>query len=172
MLHSALVAPCICDDWSGDEADWNARIIFNTEDDCHEKDHDGESLDPRPLLDDRVKYLCHEADEAADEYSIDYIFCEDEDGTVEMIRNPMQVLKKRTMFKLPTLLKLGCGPNVVDYQSLSPGDYAMRDGLWPQWRWALLNAGSIHHRHNGWMDEGLPSDSSANVFPCQPLVAS
>lgn len=174
VLHCALAAPHIYVDWSSTldplwmdwmdsrdsmdsmdksncstvEANYTAWLLFDTEDNRHKEDYDYEGVNPGRLLDDKIDNSCHRADE----YSIDYIFCVDmEYGGLMKIRNPIQVLKKRTMFKVLTLLQLGCDPNVVDHKGLSPSDYAMRDGLWPQWRWALLNAGFIHHRQNGWV---------------------
>ena len=163
-LHCALAAPCIYNEWYGtlkdvywndsenviDGAKWTARIIFNTEDNRHEEDYEDEGIDPGPLLDDIINNSCHYPDGAANEYDIDYIFCGG-----DMIRDPVQVLKKRTRFKLLTLLQLGCCPNVVDHKGRSPSDYAMRDGLWPQWCWALLNAGYVHHEQNGWVKSAL-----------------
>ena len=168
VLHCALAPPDIYDDWSStlqysyrrrsyhstDEAVWAARMIFNTESDYHEDDYDDEGVDPGLLLD-KINKLCHTANSASDEYSIDHIFCENDDRELEMIRSPMQVLKKRTRFKLLTLLQLGCDPNVVYHQGLSPSDYAMRDSLWPQWSWALLNAGYFLHEQNGWVKSSL-----------------
>ncbi|KAF6239043.1 hypothetical protein HO173_002915 [Letharia columbiana] len=149
-LQSSLTTGC-----SADAAIWYAREFFNTEDDSHKEDYDDEGADPGPLQDNIVNDMFNEADSAANEYSIDYILCENDDGALEMIRNPMQVLKKRTMFKLLTLLQLGCDPNVVDHEGLSPSDTAMGCGLWPQWRWALLNTGYIHHRQHGWVKSSL-----------------
>lgn len=157
VLHRALAAPWFYDDWSGTLKDWYreypndtteeaksaALEIFNTEDDRHEEDYEDRFFD------------LGSDDEAANEHSVDYVFCETEDGIIEMIRSPIQVLKKRTRFKLLTLLQLGCDPNVVDHEGLSPSDYAMEDGLWPQWRWALLNAGYTYHRENGWVKSAL-----------------
>lgn len=158
VLHRALAAPDIYDDWSGTLKDLYGKdyngpyeetlvplYIFNTEDDRHEEDYDDEVFD---LGSDHG---------AVNEHSIDYVFCEgeDEDGIMKMIRNPIQVLKKRTRFKLLTLLQLGCDPNVVDYEGLSPSDYAMEEGLWPQWRWALLNAGYTYDTQNGWVKSAL-----------------
>lgn len=168
-LHCALAAPDIYDEWYGtlndvwwsdsenviDNANWTARFRFNTEDDRHEEDYEDEGIDPGPLLDDIINNSYHYADGAANEYDIDYIFCEDDDGVRHMIHDPMQVLKKRTRFKLLTLLQLGCDPNVVDHEGLSPSDYAMERGLLPQWRWALLNAGYVHHEQNGWVKSSL-----------------
>ena len=70
-----------------------------------------------------------------------YVFCKDLDGTESLIRNPIKVLKVRLMFKLLTLLRAGCDPNVLDKAGLPPSHYARRDGLWPQWYWALVNSG-------------------------------
>lgn len=181
VLHCALAAPDSYEDWTGREgyhywvnikkypseamysmdspvsignsncstveADWEARGCFNTDDNLHKEDYDDEGVNLGPVSDYNILNLYY----ARDEYSIDYIYCENPCGDPIFIRNPMQVLKKRTMFKVLTLLQLGCDPNVVDHRGLSPSDYAMRDGLWPQWRWALLNAGYIHHRQNGWV---------------------
>lgn len=165
VLHCAFAAPEFFDDWFGtlnledsygpdpsaDAANWFARGIFNAEDDSHKEEYDDEGADPGPLQDNIVNDMFNEADSAANEYSIDYILCENDDGALEKIRDPVQVLKKRTMFKLLTLLQLGCDPNVVDHEGLSPSDTAMECGLWPQWRWALLNTGYIHHRQHGWV---------------------
>ena len=67
--------------------------------------------------------------------------CEDYAGVKHKIRNPIQTLKMRLRFKLLTLLKAGCNPNVFDKAGETPSDYAQRDGLWPQWTWALKEAG-------------------------------
>ena len=71
----------------------------------------------------------------------DYIMCKDFRGTEHFIRHPVKVLKTRLRFKLLTLLRGNCDPNVLDYAGASPSDYARRDGLWPQWHWALKNTG-------------------------------
>lgn len=156
VLHCAFAAPEFFHDWcSADAAIWYAREFFNTEDDSHKEDYDDEGADPGPLQDDIVNDMFNEADSAANVYSIDYILCENDDGALEKIRDPVQVLNKRTMFKLLTLLQLGCDPNVVDHEGLSPSDTAMEYGLWPQWRWALLNTGYIHHRQHGWVKSSL-----------------
>lgn len=159
VLHYALAPPCIYVDWSGTlldlyrdvRADNKAWFSFNTEDKRHESDYDDDGLDPGPLL----------ADAAANAYSIDDVFCEISDGVLKEIRNPIQVLKKRTRFKLLTLLQLGCDPNVVDREGLSPSDHAMRHGLWPQWSWALLNAGYIADGQNGWVKRSLFEEGGA-----------
>ncbi|CAD6593156.1 MAG: hypothetical protein ASARMPREDX12_006868 [Alectoria sarmentosa] len=71
----------------------------------------------------------------------EYIFCKDFAGAEHFIRHPIKVLKTRLRFKLLTLLRANCDPNVLDNAGASPSDYARRDGLWPQWHWALKNTG-------------------------------
>ena len=71
----------------------------------------------------------------------EYIVCKDFAGTEHFIRHPIKVLKTRLRFKLLTLLRGKCDPNVLDNDGASPSDYARRDGLWPQWHWALKNTG-------------------------------
>lgn len=153
VLHCALAHPrgyvddsgTLVDFYRDVRADSNAWFSLDTEDKRHESDYDDDGLDPGPLL----------ADAAANAYSIDYVFCEISDGVLEEIRNPSQVLKKRTRFRLLTLLQLGCDPNVVDREGLSPSDLAIQRGLWPQWSWALLNAGYIADGQNGWTKRSL-----------------
>jgi hypothetical protein len=60
----------------------------------------------------------------------------------------MEVLKGRLRSKLLILLQAGCDPNVLDNKGKSPGDLAERLGLWPQWEWALTNAGYIYNSVN------------------------
>lgn len=157
MLHLALAAPGIYKDWSGmlhyphphaDDPNFRnreAHYSYNILCDYHEEDYDDKGLDPGPLLNDG----------SADEYSIDYILCEIKKGFRKEIRHPVQVLKKRARFKILYLLQAGCDPNVVDHEGLSPSDYARRDGFWPQWTWALLNAGYFHHERDGWVKRSL-----------------
>ncbi len=70
----------------------------------------------------------------------EYIVCEDFAGAEHFIKHPIMVLKTRLRFKLLTLLRANCDPNVLDEAGASPSDYARRDGLWPQWHWALKNS--------------------------------
>lgn len=72
------------------------------------------------------------------------ILCKSLQGEEHTIRHPFQVLKLRTRFKLLTLLKAGCDPNVFDNSGATPSDYARRDGLWQQWSWALRRAGYVY----------------------------
>ena len=69
------------------------------------------------------------------------IACEDFAGVQHTIRHPFQILKMRLRFKLLTLLEAGCDPNVFDKSGATPSHYAEKDGLWPQWTWALGEAG-------------------------------
>ena len=63
-------------------------------------------------------------------------------GKKSWIRNPVRVLKDRVRTKLKVLLDAGCDPNDLDYAGKSLNDYA-RDGLWPQWLWALERTGYV-----------------------------
>ena len=46
--------------------------------------------------------------------------------------------------KLLVLLRAGCDPNTLDNAGLSPSDYARREGLWPEWEWALSESGYVY----------------------------
>ena len=69
------------------------------------------------------------------------ITCEDYAGVRHRIRHPVQILRKRLRFKLLTLLKAGCDPNLFDKAGVTPSKCARENGLWPQWTWALGEAG-------------------------------
>ena len=72
-----------------------------------------------------------------------------------LIKNPIHVLKTRLRYKLLTLLQAGCDPNILDNAGASPSDYARRDGLWPQWSWALEKSGHIYDaRNDRWVRVG------------------
>ena len=77
----------------------------------------------------------------------DYVYCADEEGNYSWIRNPVHVLKNRVKTKLKILLEAGCDPNDFDDHGKSPSDYA-RDGLWPQWLWALETTGYVYDGEN------------------------
>lgn len=73
-----------------------------------------------------------------------YVLCYDPDECkTKRIRDPLPILKTRLRFKLLTLLRAGCEPNLVDNNGKSPSDDARSHGLWPEWTWALLNAGYV-----------------------------
>lgn len=57
-----------------------------------------------------------------------------------IIPDPLPVLKTRLRFKLLTLLRAGCDPNVLDDKGNSPSDCARSQRLWPEWTWALQNS--------------------------------
>ena len=84
-----------------------------------------------------------EDDEEALEIPEGYILCNDDAGDAYIIRKPLSVLKTRLRFKLLTLLRAGCDPNVFDKYGHSLSDDARYHGLWPEWTWALLNAGYV-----------------------------
>ncbi len=98
-------------------------------------------------------YFCSSnEDRGSDDREIDWIIAEDEENQYHWIRDPKQVFRKRIRFKLLFLLKAGCDPNVLDNEGKSPSDYARRDCLWPQWKWALHNAGYIYDAFkDGWV---------------------
>ena len=78
----------------------------------------------------------------------DYVLLQDPHGVDYVIKNPINVLKTRLKHKLLTLLQADCDPNVLDYAGASPSDYARRDGLWPEWSWALEQSGHIYDARN------------------------
>jgi hypothetical protein len=51
------------------------------------------------------------------------------------------MFKARLRLKLLVLLKAGCDPNALDSDGQSATDYAPKEGLIPQWEWALANSG-------------------------------
>ena len=77
-----------------------------------------------------------------------YVLMQDPHGVEHVIKNPMNVLKTRLKHKLLALLQADCDPNVLDNAGASPSDYARRDGLWPQWSWALEQSGHIYDARN------------------------
>jgi hypothetical protein len=52
--------------------------------------------------------------------------------------------KTRVRFKLLAFLEAGCDPNLLDKFGDSPSDYAREENLWPQWEWALTQAGYVY----------------------------
>lgn len=82
----------------------------------------------------------------------EYVVCKDFAGAEHFIRHPIKILKTRLRFKLLIMLRANCDPNVLDNVGASPSDYARRDGLWPQWYWALKNTGySYDPRSDRWV---------------------
>ena len=85
----------------------------------------------------------------------DFVLMQDLHGVEHVIKNPIKILKKRLRHKLLTLLQADCDPNVLDNAGASPSDYARRDGLWPQWSWALEQSGHIYDaRNDRWVRMG------------------
>ena len=78
----------------------------------------------------------------------DFVLMQDPHGVEHRIKNPIKILKKRLRHKLLTLLLADCDPNVLDNAGASPSDYARRDGLWPEWSWALEQSGHIYDARN------------------------
>lgn len=81
----------------------------------------------------------------------EYIHCFDYYSNDHWIRNPIHVLKDRVGTTLKVLLEAGCDPNDLDYDFNSTNDYA-RQGLWPQWLWALAMTGYVfEEEHFRWI---------------------
>ena len=72
-----------------------------------------------------------------------YVLYYDDRGDAVIVREPLPILKTRLRFKLLTLLIAGCDPNLLAKYGDSPSDDARYHGLWPEWTWALLNAGYV-----------------------------
>ena len=131
-LHCALVVPEAVSpaDWNVQEMDnflipgpsfYEYRIIYSTF-------HDG----PKG-------YRCH----------ADHICWLDTNRVSRRMRNPIQVLKERSKFKVLVLLKAGCDPNLPDKAGESPSRYAERNGLFSQWKWALMKNGYMLDEKSG-----------------------
>ncbi len=107
-----------------------------------------------------------EADEDNDTEDLEipegYVLCYDlDEDSLRMIRKPLPILKTRLRFKLLTLLRAGCDPNLLDNNGNSPSDDARYHGLWPEWTWALQNAGYVFDEDSDrWvkrLEEEVPS---------------
>ena len=90
-----------------------------------------------------------------------YILCHDYYGDPLIIRDPLPILKTRLRFKLLTLLRAGCDPNLLDHEGNSPSDDARYHGLWSEWTWALLNAGYIFDEDNDRWVKGVEDEVSS-----------
>lgn len=87
----------------------------------------------------------------------EYVLCEDYDGLQHLIPHPMEVLKARLRYLLVTLLRAGCDPNIADGNNETPSTYARRNGLWPQWCWALERSGYTYKVGLGrWVKTAVP----------------
>ena len=91
-----------------------------------------------------------------------YVLCYDSEEGSEMIRKPLPILKTRLRFKLLTLLRAGCDPNLVDNHGNSPSDDARYHGLWPEWTWALLNADYVFDEDGNRWVKRLEEEVSIN----------
>lgn len=94
---------------------------------------------------------CADTSSSTDEHDASSVSTDDEFmHRSREIRRMKEILKERLRWKLLILLQGGCDPDVLDNEGESPGDYAERFGLLPQWEWALINAGynydSVNHR--------------------------
>ena len=159
-LHYALEPPSCWNSWESsctDDCDHeyfehkhDASWLFFTGSENYRDDYCGDGLTPAPFaIDDMQSDYCDEDvinsrdDWEALKLPEGYMFCRDWHGHATMIRKPLLVLKTRLRFKLLTLLRAGCDPNLLDNKGNSPSDNASYHGLWPEWTWALLNAGYI-----------------------------
>ena len=131
-LHCALSVPD-----SVSPADWNIQ----------EKDN---SFFPSPsFYEYRIKYSTfHEGPEGYRCHA-DHICWRDTNGVSRRMRNPIQVLKERSKFKILVLLQAGCDPNLPDIAGETPHQYAERNGLFPQWKWALIESGYMLDEKSG-----------------------
>jgi hypothetical protein len=72
----------------------------------------------------------------------------DADGYLDNEPEP-HLVRIRQRLKLQSLLEAGCDPNLLDNKGRSPSDYAEREGLWPQWEWALDQTGWRYNAATG-----------------------
>lgn len=61
-------------------------------------------------------------------------------------RHIIPMLKRRMRFKVLTLLQAGCDPNHLDNNGESPSAFAQREGILPEWTWALQKSGYDYDR--------------------------
>ena len=135
------------DDNEGDEKD----VEDEDEEEDTSEDNSGEEDDEDEDEDDDEDDEGDEDDEDNEDSNIDgviipegYVLCYDSGGeSLKIIRKPLPIVKTRLRFKLLTLLRAGCDPNLLDHDGNSPSDDAEYHGLWPEWTWALLNAGYV-----------------------------
>ena len=147
-----------------------AREYFGTESNDYAGDYRDDSLTPAPSVIDDIRSdqlardedhedheACQECKECEDYENDDengtealevpegYVLCQDMDdhNVLRLIRDPLPILRTRLRFKLLTLLKAGCDPNLLDNYGYSPSDFAEYCGVWPEWTRALLNAGYV-----------------------------
>ena len=122
--------------------DDNENEEIDVEDEDEDEDEEGVSGEDSSDEED------HEIDEYNDTEDLEvpegYVLCYDPDERrTRIIQRPLPILKTRLRFKLLALLRAGCDPNVLDNKGNSPSDDARYHGLWPEWTWALLNAGYV-----------------------------
>lgn len=170
-LHCALAAPQIFDDWKSMRLVRFAEhtisnhyflpaYVYHTQSLAHAEDYEDQLGDHEaPQVDaeedlfrrqsnDRCQCGFQAGDDLSEGQAVNHprigiptIVCNDFAGAEHTIRHPIQVLKMRMRFRLLTLMNANCDPNAFDKAGATPSDYARRDGLWPQWSWALIKAG-------------------------------
>lgn len=158
LVYCPLVDPTYA--WTLDDAgnNWMLSQIFGTEDRRHVQDYcDAESiLDPLITPAEQLPDVDSDASLCAEQSILkpeddDYVYCVDEMGDSNWIRNPYHLLKDRIKTKLKILLEAGCDPNDRDKDGESTNDYARR-GIWSQWLWALEKTGYVFdEEQNRWI---------------------
>ena len=131
-----------CDHFDSDHEVWAYWRNFTDRESCAE-DYCDDGLTPAPSFIDEAHEDDDENNTEALEVPEGYVLYYGDDGSVCIFRKPLPILKTRLRFKLLTLLRAGCDPNVLDDKGNSPSDCARSRRLWPEWTWALLNAGYV-----------------------------
>ena len=128
---------------------------YYTESNDHASDYNNDGFEQYPLL---YRDGAEKAEGVgpANELSVDYISCRDDNWDEHVIQNPVQVLKKRLRFKILTLLEGGCDPNLVNKAGKTPSHYAEREGIYPQWSWTLISSGYMLDEGSGQWMRGSP----------------
>ena len=137
-LHCALGVP-----ESVSPADWNVQ------------ENDTFFIPSPSFYDYRIKYSTFHNGPEGYRCHADHICWLDTNGVSRRMRNPIQVLKERSKFKILVLLEAGCDPNLPDIAGETPHQYAERNGLFPQWKWALMKSGYMLDEKSGqWIKWG------------------
>ena len=130
-LHCALSVP-----EAVSPADWNIQR------------RDNSSIPSPSFYQYRIVYSTfHDGPEGYDCHA-DYI-CWMDNGIPNRMRNPVRVLKDRSKFKILGLLRAGCDPNLTDKAGETPHQYAERNGLFSEWKWALMRNGYMLDEKSG-----------------------
>lgn len=118
-------------------ADWNVQ------------EHDTFSIPSPSFYEYRITYLTFHDGPEGYNYHPEHICWLDTNGVSQRMRNPIQMLKERSKYKILVLLEAGCDPNLPDIAGETPHQYAERNGLFPQWKWALIKSGYMLNEKSG-----------------------